>query len=81
MNGYRFDVNCRYCGGGLVPVNEGRPSSFYSCAVAKCSECNTTWLVRVEMVTDTPPGRCKVTPAKLAGLARARDMKVALNAV
>ena len=74
VNGYRFDVDCRYCGGELVEETNGRWSHLEVKAVARCSQCRTAWLVVARMV-ELSDGRSRVTPARMEALAKVRAAK------
>lgn len=80
MTGYQFSLHCPYCDSDLDPVVESRSFRFDTRAVARCSECRTVWTCVVQLITDTKRGACYASPAKVAQLQRARDIKHGVSA-
>lgn len=75
MTGYQFRLCCRWCGGAVAHVADGVAHGFDTRAIARCVECGTEWTVIVQLA-DPKQGRAKVTAAKSAAMAHARDMKL-----
>ena len=45
--GYRFDLDCRRCGGPLEHVADGNTDGVSTRAVARCQSCHTSWIIAV----------------------------------